>query len=52
MKLNEKWVIRDRFEVKTFFLETTMILEKKREIRDQRPFFRKHQFLAIFASGP
>ena len=44
--------MRDQIEVKTFFLEIAMSLGKIREIRDQSPFFREHQFLRIFALRP
>ena len=46
---DEKWEIRDRFEVKTFFLEITMILEEKyrntRSIQSEDLFFRDHDYL-------
>ena len=44
--------MRDQIEVKIFFLGITMSLGKIREIRDQSPFFREHQFLRILASKP
>ena len=43
----------DQIKVNTFFLEITMILGEKREMRDQSPFlFKEHQVLEILASGP
>ena len=44
--------MRNQIKVKIFFLGITMSLGKVREIRDQNPFFREHQFLRKLLRGP
>ena len=54
MILGKKWrKKRSNRSEDLFFLEITMILGEKREIRDQSHiFFREHPVLKILASGP